>query len=92
MLTVAGSDSTSSWRSPATTRRAAPRRLLDQRRERGRAPTACEPAAAAGSRVTQTLEGKASGFTAKMLIPIVQPRLESKLKDDLERLKTLLEG
>ena len=46
----------------------------------------------AGSRVTQTLDAKASGFTAKMLIPIVQGRLETKLKDDLERLKTLLEG
>lgn len=46
----------------------------------------------AGTRVTQTLDAKASGFTAKMLIPIVQGRLETKLKDDLERLKTLLEG
>jgi uncharacterized protein YndB with AHSA1/START domain len=43
-----------------------------------------------GSRVTQTLDAKASGFTAKMLIPIVQGRLETKLKDDLERLKGLL--
>jgi uncharacterized protein YndB with AHSA1/START domain len=49
-------------------------------------------ASGAGSRVTQTLDAKASGFTAKMLIPIVQGRLETKLKDDLERLKTLLEG
>ena len=40
-----------------------------------------------GSRVTQTLDAKASGFTAKMLIPIVQGRLETKLKDDLERLQ-----
>jgi uncharacterized protein YndB with AHSA1/START domain len=46
----------------------------------------------AGTRLTQTLDAKASGFTAKMLIPIVQGRLETKLKDDLERLKTLLEG
>lgn len=45
-----------------------------------------------GSRVTQTLDAKASGFTAKMLIPIVQGRLETKLKDDLERLKGLLGG
>ena len=43
-----------------------------------------------GTRVTQTLEAKASGFAAKMLIPIVQGRLETKLKDDLERLKGLL--
>lgn len=45
-----------------------------------------------GTRVTQTLEAKASGFTAKMLIPIVQGRLETKLKADLDRLKTLLDG
>lgn len=45
-----------------------------------------------GSRVTQTLEAKASGFAAKMLIPIVQGRLETKLKADLDRLKTVLEG
>ena len=43
-----------------------------------------------GTTLTQTLEAKASGFTAKMLIPIVQGRLETKLKDDLERLKGLL--
>jgi len=43
-----------------------------------------------GSRLTQTLDAKASGFTAKMLIPIVQGRLETKLKDDLERLRELL--
>ena len=43
-----------------------------------------------GTRLTQTLDAKASGFTAKMLIPIVQGRLETKLKDDLERLKALL--
>ena len=45
-----------------------------------------------GTRLTQTLEAKASGFAAKMLIPIVQGRLETKLKTDLERLKTLLEA
>ena len=45
-----------------------------------------------GTRLTQTMDAQASGFTAKMLIPIVQGRLESKLKDDLERLKTLLGG
>jgi len=44
------------------------------------------------TRLTQTMDAKASGFTAKMLIPIVQGRLEGKLKSDLERLKTLLEG
>ncbi|MBE2314983.1 SRPBCC family protein [Solirubrobacter sp. CPCC 204708] len=45
-----------------------------------------------GTRLTQTLDAQASGFTAKMLIPIVQGRLEGKLKEDLERLKGLLEG
>ena len=45
-----------------------------------------------GTRVTQTLEAKASGFTAKLLIPMVQGRLETKLKADLDRLKTVLEG
>lgn len=44
----------------------------------------------AGSRLTQTLEAKASGFKARMLVPMVQPRLESKLKEDLERLREVL--
>jgi uncharacterized protein YndB with AHSA1/START domain len=43
-----------------------------------------------GSRLTQTLEAKASGFKARMLVPMVQPRLETKLKEDLERLKEVL--
>jgi carbon monoxide dehydrogenase subunit G len=46
--------------------------------------------AGAGTRLTQTMEAKASGFTAKLLIPAVQPVLEKKLKDDLERLRALL--
>ena len=45
-----------------------------------------------GTRLTQTLEAKASGFTAKMLIPIVQGRLETKLAADLEKLRELLGG
>jgi uncharacterized protein YndB with AHSA1/START domain len=45
-----------------------------------------------GTRLTQTLDAKASGFTARMLIPIVQGRLETKLKDDLERLRSVLGG
>jgi len=45
-----------------------------------------------GTRLTQTLDAKASGFAARMLIPIVQGRLEGKLKTDLERLRGLLEG
>ncbi len=46
----------------------------------------------AGTRLTQTLEAKASGFTAKMLIPIVQGRLETKLSADLDKLRDLLGG
>jgi uncharacterized protein YndB with AHSA1/START domain len=43
-----------------------------------------------GSTLTQTLEGKASGFKARLLVPVVQPRLERKLTADLERLRELL--
>jgi uncharacterized protein YndB with AHSA1/START domain len=43
-----------------------------------------------GSELTQTLEGHASGFKARMLVPVVQPRLEKKLTEDLERLRGLL--
>jgi carbon monoxide dehydrogenase subunit G len=52
---------------------------------------ALEPAGA-GSRLTQTLDAKATSFTARMLIPVVQGRLEQKLTQDLERLKVLLDG
>jgi carbon monoxide dehydrogenase subunit G len=45
-----------------------------------------------GSRVTQGLDAKASSFTARMLIPVVQGRLEKKVSDDLERLRALLGG
>jgi len=45
-----------------------------------------------GTRVTQTLDAKANGFAAKLVIPLVKDRLESKLKTDLDRLKTVLEG
>jgi uncharacterized protein YndB with AHSA1/START domain len=43
-----------------------------------------------GTRLTQTIEGHASGFKARMLLPIVQPRLERKLSEDLERLRQVL--
>jgi uncharacterized protein YndB with AHSA1/START domain len=46
--------------------------------------------AAGGTELTQTLEGKASSFKARMLVPIVQPKLEGKLTSDLERLRELL--
>jgi uncharacterized protein YndB with AHSA1/START domain len=45
-----------------------------------------------GSRLTQTLEASASGFKARMLVPMVQPRLEKKLTEDLERLREVLSG
>jgi carbon monoxide dehydrogenase subunit G len=48
-----------------------------------------EPAGA-GTRLTQTLDAKAGGLTARMLIPIVQGRLEKKLTEDLERLRGVL--
>jgi hypothetical protein len=43
--------------------------------------------AGAGTRLTQSLEAKPSGLTARMLVPVVQPRLEEKLTQDLERLR-----
>jgi carbon monoxide dehydrogenase subunit G len=45
-----------------------------------------------GSRVTQGLDAKASSFTARMLIPVIQGRLEKKVADDLERLRGVLGG
>jgi hypothetical protein len=43
-----------------------------------------------GTELTQSLEGKASGFKARLLLPVVQPKLEEKLKEDLGRLRALL--
>jgi uncharacterized protein YndB with AHSA1/START domain len=43
-----------------------------------------------GTKLTQTLDAKAGGLTARMLIPIVQGRLEKKLTEDLERLRGVL--
>ena len=43
-----------------------------------------------GTELTQTLDGNASGFKARMLVPVIQPRLEAKLTEDLERLRELL--
>jgi carbon monoxide dehydrogenase subunit G len=45
-----------------------------------------------GTRLTQTLDAKAGGIAARMLIPVVQGRLEKKLRSDLERLKGVLEA
>jgi len=50
-----------------------------------------EPAGA-GSRLTQTLDAKARSLGARMLIPVVQGRLEKKIVEDLERLRGVLEG
>lgn len=47
-------------------------------------------AAGAGTELTQQLEGKASGFKGRMLLPIVQGPLEEKIGEDLERLRELL--
>lgn len=49
-------------------------------------------AAGAGTRLTQSIEAKPSGLTARMLVPVVQPRLEEKLTQDLERLRQELGG
>jgi uncharacterized protein YndB with AHSA1/START domain len=49
-------------------------------------------AAGAGTRLTQSVEAKPSGLTARMLVPVVQPRLEQKLTEDLERLRVELSG
>lgn len=43
-----------------------------------------------GSELTQTLDGKATSFKARMLMPVVQPKLERKLAEDLERLRVEL--
>jgi carbon monoxide dehydrogenase subunit G len=47
---------------------------------------ALEPSGA-GTRLTQSVDAKPSGLTARMLVPVVQPRLEEKLTQDLERLR-----
>jgi hypothetical protein len=46
--------------------------------------------AGGATELTQTLEGKANGFKARLLLPVVQPKLEAKLTEDLERLRELL--
>ena len=43
-----------------------------------------------GTQLTQSLDAKAKGLTARLLLPVVQPRLERKLTEDLERLRGLL--
>jgi uncharacterized membrane protein len=43
-----------------------------------------------GTRLTQSMDAKPGSLGARVLIPVVQPRLERKLTEDLERLKALL--
>lgn|GEM_PF-2645580 len=47
-------------------------------------------AIASGSRITQSLEANATSFGARMVIPVIQGRLEQKLTQDLEQLRELL--
>ena len=49
-------------------------------------------AAGSGTRLTQTIEAKPTSLGARMLVPVVQPRLEQKLSEDLERLRETLGG
>jgi uncharacterized protein YndB with AHSA1/START domain len=48
--------------------------------------------AGSGTRLTQSVDAKPSGLTARLLVPVVQPRLEEKLTQDLERLRAELSG
>ena len=49
-------------------------------------------AAGAGTRLTQSIEAKPGGLTARLLVPVLQPRLEEKVTQDLERLRETLGG
>jgi uncharacterized protein YndB with AHSA1/START domain len=49
-------------------------------------------ASGGGTRLTQSVDAKPSGLTARLLVPVVQPRLEEKLTQDLERLRAELSG
>jgi uncharacterized protein YndB with AHSA1/START domain len=48
--------------------------------------------AGAGTRLTQTVDAKASSLTARMLIPVVAGRLEKKVTTDLEQLRSVVGG
>lgn len=43
-----------------------------------------------GTKLTQTLDAKAGGIQGRMVIGVVQSRLEKKVAEDLERLRGLL--
>jgi hypothetical protein len=46
----------------------------------------------AGTRLTQSVEAHPTSFKGRLLLPVLQPRLERKLTEDLERLRGLLGG
>jgi uncharacterized protein YndB with AHSA1/START domain len=45
-----------------------------------------------GTRLTQAIEAKPTSLGGRMIVPLVQPRLEEKLTQDLERLRETLSG
>jgi uncharacterized protein YndB with AHSA1/START domain len=49
-------------------------------------------AAGTGTRLTQAIDARPSGLTARLLVPVIQPRLEEKVTEDLERLRAELSG
>jgi carbon monoxide dehydrogenase subunit G len=53
---------------------------------------ALAPGDGGGTRLTQTVDAKAGGIAARMLIPALQGRLEKKVTADLERLRGVLGG
>jgi uncharacterized protein YndB with AHSA1/START domain len=56
------------------------------------AVTAYELSGDAQTELTQRMEARAGSFGARMLLPVVKPRLERKLAEDLERLRVLLDS
>jgi len=48
--------------------------------------------AGSGANVTWVISGDATSFKAKLLVPMVQAKLQEKLETDLARLRTLLAG
>ena len=46
----------------------------------------------AGSRVTWVISGDTTSFKARLIVPMVQAKLQEKLEADLARLQTLLAG
>ena len=69
----------STSRSRATTRRSGAETRFETNGVKVTSAYILEPNGGGGTRLTQTLDAKAGGLTARMLIPIVQGRLEKKL-------------